>query len=63
VSVETAGDLAEAVAKAVAVTPSGGVVLFSPAAPTPDGDGGYRRRSREFISAIGLGEDPGSEGV
>jgi hypothetical protein len=30
------------------------VVLFSPAAPTPDGDGGYRQRSRQFISAIGL---------
>ncbi|HWD51745.1 MAG TPA: hypothetical protein VG412_05040, partial [Acidimicrobiales bacterium] len=58
VSVETAGDLAEAVARAVALTPSGGVVLFSPAAPTPEGLGGYRQRSREFISAVGLPLDP-----
>ncbi|HEY1988605.1 MAG TPA: UDP-N-acetylmuramoyl-L-alanine--D-glutamate ligase [Acidimicrobiales bacterium] len=56
--VETAADLEEAVAKAVAVTPVGGVVLFSPAAPTPDGDGGYRQRSRKFISAIGLIPSP-----
>ena len=53
-SVDTAGDLDEAVAKAVAVTPAGGVVLFSPAAPTPDGEGGYRQRSRQFITATGL---------
>jgi UDP-N-acetylmuramoylalanine--D-glutamate ligase len=58
VSVETAGGLEEAVAKAMAVTPAGGVVLFSPAAPTPDGDGGYRQRSRQFISAIGLPPNP-----
>jgi UDP-N-acetylmuramoylalanine--D-glutamate ligase len=56
-SVETAADLEEAVAKAVPVTPSGGVVLFSPAAPTPDGQGGYRQRSREFIAAAGLAGD------
>ncbi len=56
--VETVGDLDEAVAKAVAVTPGGGVVLFSPAAPTPEGEGGYRHRSRQFISAIGLPDDP-----
>ncbi|HEX3459800.1 MAG TPA: UDP-N-acetylmuramoyl-L-alanine--D-glutamate ligase [Acidimicrobiales bacterium] len=56
-SVETADDLEEAVAKAVAVTPSGGVVLFSPAAPTPEGEGGYRQRSRQFISATGLTGD------
>jgi UDP-N-acetylmuramoyl-L-alanine---L-glutamate ligase len=61
VSVETAGGLEEAVAKAMAVTPPGGVVLFSPAAPTPDGDGGYRQRSRQFISAIGLPPNPGVE--
>jgi UDP-N-acetylmuramoylalanine--D-glutamate ligase len=57
-SVETAADLADAVAKAMAVTPAGGVVLFSPAAPTPDGEGGYRQRSRQFISAIGLNGGP-----
>jgi UDP-N-acetylmuramoylalanine--D-glutamate ligase len=57
-SVETAVDLEEAVAKATAVTPSGGVVLFSPAAPTPEGEGGYRQRSREFIAATGLTGDP-----
>jgi hypothetical protein len=33
------------------------VVLFSPAAPTPDGQGGYRQRSREFIAAAGLAGD------
>jgi UDP-N-acetylmuramoylalanine--D-glutamate ligase len=60
-SVEIAGDLADAVAKAVAVTSTGGVVLFSPAAPTPDGDGGYRQRSRQFIAAIGLIPSPDLE--
>ena len=34
--------------------PRGGVVLFSPAAPTPDGDGGYGERSRRFVAAAGL---------
>ena len=62
-SVEAAAGLEEAVAKAVAVTPVGGVVLFSPAAPTPDGDGGYRQRSRQFISAIGLPGDDGADGA
>jgi len=56
-SVETAGDLEAAVTKAVAMTPKGGVVLFSPAAPTPEGGGDYRQRSRQFISAIGLPPD------
>jgi UDP-N-acetylmuramoylalanine--D-glutamate ligase len=57
--VETASDLGDAVAKATALTPTGGVVLFSPAAPTPAGEGGYRQRSREFIAATGLiGEAP-----
>jgi UDP-N-acetylmuramoylalanine--D-glutamate ligase len=53
-SVETAAHLEEAVATAIASTPMGGVVLFSPAAPTPEGEGGYRQRSREFIAATGL---------
>jgi UDP-N-acetylmuramoylalanine--D-glutamate ligase len=48
-----AADIEEAVRFASASTPAGGVVLFSPAAPTPDGEGGYRQRSRRFIAAIG----------
>jgi hypothetical protein len=47
------------VAAAVAVTPAGGVILFSPAAPTPAGGGGYGARSREFVSAAGLDETAG----
>ena len=46
-------DLAEAVSAAVAMTAQGGVVLFSPAAPTPDGEGGYGERSRQFVAATG----------
>ena len=53
-SVRRAAGLAEAVEAAVAVTPAGGVVLFSPGAPTPDGGGGYRVRSRQFAEAAGL---------
>ena len=52
----TAADLAEAVEAAVSMTVPGGVVLFSPAAPTPDGEGGYQARSRQFVAAAGLGE-------
>jgi UDP-N-acetylmuramoylalanine--D-glutamate ligase len=52
--VVAAGDVAAAVAAARTVTPEGGVVLFSPAAPTPDGEGGYRARSEEFVAAAGL---------
>ena len=44
--VRTAADLAEAVRMADDLTPQGGVVLFSPGAPTPEGGGGYRARSR-----------------
>jgi UDP-N-acetylmuramoylalanine--D-glutamate ligase len=54
-------DLAEAVEAAVAVTPRGGVVLFSPAAPTPDGEGGFGARSRQFVAAAGL--DPTGAGI
>ena len=46
--------LAEAVDAAVSMTPAGGVILFSPAAPTPEGEGGYRERSRQFVAATGL---------
>ncbi len=53
-SVEPSAGLADAVHRAMALTPSGGVVMFSPAAPTPPGQGGYGERSRQFISAIGM---------
>ena len=53
-SVQAADDLAGAVAIAAELTPDGGVVLFSPGAPTPEGGGGYRERSRQFAEAAGL---------
>jgi UDP-N-acetylmuramoylalanine--D-glutamate ligase len=53
--VHLADDLHGAVARAASLTPDGGVVLFSPGAPTPDGAGGYRDRSRRFAAAAGLG--------
>ena len=52
--VESAPDLDEAVALAGRVTPEGGVILFSPGAPTPEGGGGYRARSRQFALAAGF---------
>jgi UDP-N-acetylmuramoylalanine--D-glutamate ligase len=55
VPVAEAADLAAAVETAVTMTAPGGVVLFSPAAPTPEGEGGYRARSRQFLTAAGLG--------
>jgi UDP-N-acetylmuramoylalanine--D-glutamate ligase len=60
-AVHEARDLEEAVALATELTPDGGVVLFSPGAPTPDGGGGYRARSRRFARAAGLGR-PGPGG-
>jgi UDP-N-acetylmuramoyl-L-alanine---L-glutamate ligase len=54
VPIEVVTDLAGAVASAVVMTPPGGVVLFSPAAPTPTGEGGFSERSRRFVEAIGL---------
>ena len=51
---QTAADLDEAVVLAGGLTPRGGVILFSPGAPTPDGGGGYRVRSRQFAEAAGL---------
>jgi UDP-N-acetylmuramoylalanine--D-glutamate ligase len=57
IQVEVAEDLPGAVALAAASTPSGGVVLFSPGAPTPEGEGGYVARSRTFREAAGLAED------
>jgi len=53
-AVQVADDLEAAVGLAAGVTPEGGVVLFSPAAPTPEGGGGYRRRSQRFAEAAGL---------
>ncbi len=52
--VTVADDLDGAVDAASARTPTGGVVLFSPGAPTPEGEGGYRVRSRRFAEAAGL---------
>ncbi len=52
--VRAVADLGEAVAVAASCTPPGGVVLFSPGAPTPEGGGGYRARSRAFAEAAGL---------
>jgi UDP-N-acetylmuramoyl-L-alanine---L-glutamate ligase len=59
VPVEVAADLADAVGRARRGTADGGVVLFSPAAPTPVGEGGYASRSRQFADAAGLGGDDG----
>jgi UDP-N-acetylmuramoylalanine--D-glutamate ligase len=52
--VTVADDLAGAVQAAVAATPRGGVILFSPGAPTPEGEGGFAVRSRQFAAAAGL---------
>ena len=49
-----ADDMEAALRLAVDATADGGVVLFSPAAPTPEGGGGYGERSRQFIEASGL---------
>jgi UDP-N-acetylmuramoylalanine--D-glutamate ligase len=57
-AVALAGDLEEAVVTAAASTPSGGVVLFSPAAPTRPGEGGFAERSRRFATASGLTRSP-----
>jgi UDP-N-acetylmuramoylalanine--D-glutamate ligase len=53
-AVLTADDVEGAVRLAAESTPEGGVVLFSPGAPTPEGSGGYRERSRQFAVAAGL---------
>ena len=58
-AVDLVPDLETAVLTAAASTPAGGVVLFSPAAPTPAGEGGYPERSRRFIAAAGLTEAAG----
>jgi UDP-N-acetylmuramoylalanine--D-glutamate ligase len=50
---QVATDIEDAVRIARSVTPVGGIVLFSPAAPTPEGEGGYAQRSRRFVDASG----------
>ena len=55
--VAMAADVAASVDLAVAMTAPGGVVLFSPAAPTPEGEGGYTTRSRKFVAAAGLARE------
>ncbi len=56
--VERATDIEQAVKMAAASTPPGGVVLFSPAAPTEVGEGGYAERSRRFAAAAGVSPPP-----
>lgn len=58
--VRRAGDLAEAVQLAVSATAGAGVVLFSPAAPTPPGEGGFGERSRQFAAAAGFAPAAGA---
>jgi UDP-N-acetylmuramoyl-L-alanine---L-glutamate ligase len=58
-SVRSASDVADAVRTASDAVAEGGVVLFSPGAPTPEGGGGYRERSRQFASAAGITPGPG----
>jgi UDP-N-acetylmuramoylalanine--D-glutamate ligase len=58
VPVREADDMVGAVREAVASTAGGGVILFSPAAPTPDGQGGFRERSRQFAAASGVPVPP-----
>jgi UDP-N-acetylmuramoylalanine-D-glutamate ligase len=45
-------DLGHAVRTAAANTRNGGVVLFSPGAPTPPGEGGFEARGRLFREAF-----------
>jgi len=52
VPVERTDDVADAVRRAAKLTPSGGVVLFSPAAPSPVEYGSYERRSAAFATAV-----------
>ena len=52
VTVERTDDVADAVQLAAKLTPDGGVVLFSPAAPSPPEYGSYERRSAAFAAAV-----------
>jgi UDP-N-acetylmuramoyl-L-alanine---L-glutamate ligase len=49
---EVTDDVADAVRIAAELTPPGGVVLFSPAAPSPAEYGTYERRSATFAAAV-----------
>ncbi|MBV8462323.1 MAG: UDP-N-acetylmuramoyl-L-alanine--D-glutamate ligase [Acidimicrobiales bacterium] len=62
ITVTRTASLEEGVEAAVAATPAGGVVLFSPAQPTPAEEGDYRDRSRRFRAAAGLAVGPASGG-
>jgi len=50
--VVAAGNLAEAVAVAAQLTPAGGTVLFSPAAPSYHAWPGFEARGRDFRQLI-----------
>jgi UDP-N-acetylmuramoylalanine--D-glutamate ligase len=52
ITVERTDDVADAVRVAAKLTPPGGVVLFSPAAPSPAAYGSYERRSAAFAAAV-----------
>ncbi len=56
VRVEEAENLPDAVRARATIDPVGGVVLFSPGAPTPEGEGGYAARSSRFREAAGFAE-------
>ena len=47
----SAASLEDAVAEAIAAPMAGGVILFSPAQPTPPEEGDFRSRSRRFLEA------------
>ena len=52
ISITEVADLGHAVRMAAANTPKDGVVLFSPGAPTPRGEGGFEERGRLFREAF-----------
>ena len=52
VPIELTDDVSDAVRIAAKLTARGGVVLFSPAAPSPPGYGTYERRSAAFVAAV-----------
>ena len=53
VAVVRATSLEDAVGHALSATPAGGVVLFSPAQPTPPEEGDFKARGRRFAAAAG----------
>jgi UDP-N-acetylmuramoylalanine--D-glutamate ligase len=54
VAVDEAGDLAAAVARARTITPTGGVILLSPGAPSFDQFHDYADRGRHFAGMAGF---------